>query len=320
MVSLALAQSMNNETTVGGFVSFITGMLMLLAPLKHLADINGPLQRGLAAAESVFELLDHRAEAETDRQRIERCEGALRFEQVSFRYPGAERDALTGIDLAVRPGELVALVGGSGGGKTTLVNLLPRFIAPTSGRILLDGAPIHDLTLASLRDQLALVSQDIVLFNDSVRANVTFGVARPVDDSEVWQALERAALADYVRSLPGQLDAAVGERGAKLSGGQRQRLAIARALLKNAPILLLDEATSALDSQTERDVQQALERSMSGRTTLVIAHRLSTIERADRIVVLEGGRIVEQGRHADLVARDGPYSRLHRVQFTPIEP
>ena len=320
VVSLALAQSMNNETTVGGFVSFITGMLMLLAPLKHLADINGPLQRGLAAAESVFELLDHRAEAETGRQRIERCEGALRFEQVSFRYPGAERDALTGIDLAVRPGELVALVGGSGGGKTTLVNLLPRFIAPTSGRILLDGAPIHDLTLASLRDQLALVSQDIVLFNDSVRANVTFGVARAVDDSEVWQALERAALADYVRSLPGQLDAAVGERGAKLSGGQRQRLAIARALLKNAPILLLDEATSALDSQTERDVQQALERSMSGRTTLVIAHRLSTIERADRIVVLEGGRIVEQGRHADLVARDGPYSRLHRVQFTPIEP
>ena len=320
VVSLALAQSMNNETTVGGFVSFITGMLMLLAPLKHLAAINGPLQRGLAAAESVFELLDHRAEAETGRQRIERCEGALRFEQVSFRYPGAERDALTGIDLAVRPGELVALVGGSGGGKTTLVNLLPRFIAPTSGRILLDWAPIHDLTLASLRDQLALVSQDIVLFNDSVRANVTFGVARPVDDSEVWQALERAALADYVRSLPGQLDAAVGERGVKLSGGQRQRLAIARALLKNAPILLLDEATSALDSQTERDVQQALERSMSGRTTLVIAHRLSTIERADRIVVLEGGRIVEQGRHADLVARDGPYSRLHRVQFTPIEP
>jgi subfamily B ATP-binding cassette protein MsbA len=239
---------------------------------------------------------------------------------VSFRYPGAERDALTGIDLAVRPGELVALVGGSGGGKTTLVNLLPRFIAPTSGRILLDGVPIHDLTLASLRDQLALVSQDIVLFNDSVRANVTFGVARAVDDGEVWQALERAALADYVRSLPGQLDAAVGERGAKLSGGQRQRLAIARALLKNAPILLLDEATSALDSQTERDVQQALERSMSGRTTLVIAHRLSTIERADRIVVLEGGRIVEQGRHADLVTRDGPYSRLHRVQFTPIEP
>ncbi len=318
VVSMALAQSMNNQTTVGGFVSFIIGMLMLLAPLKHLADINGPLQRGLAAAESVFELLDHAAEVETGQRRLERCQGRLSFEQVRFRYPGADRDALAGIDLVVQPGELVALVGGSGGGKTTLVNLLPRFIAPTAGRILLDGVALQDLSLASLRDQMALVSQDIVLFNDSIRANVTFGVARSVEDSAVWQALERAALAEHVRSLPDQLDAQVGERGAKFSGGQRQRLAIARALLKNAPILLLDEATSALDSQTEREVQQALERTMSGRTTLVIAHRLSTIERADRIVVLEGGRVVEQGRHVDLVARDGPYSRLHRVQFTPM--
>ena len=318
VVSIALMQSMDNQTTVGGFVSFVTGMLMLLAPLKHLADINGPLQRGLAAAESVFELMDHVAEPDAGTKTLARSKGAVRYEQVTFRYPGADRDALHALDLDIRPGEMVAFVGVSGGGKTTLVNLLPRFSAPTGGRILIDGVPIAELTLASLREQIALVSQDTVLFNDTVRANVAFGSAGASDDA-VWAALAAAALDDFVRGLPQGLDSPVGERGAKFSGGQRQRLAIARALLKDAPILLLDEATSSLDSATEREVQQALERTMAGRTTLVIAHRLSTIERADRIVVLEGGRIVEQGRHAELVAKGGVYAQLHRIQYAGTE-
>jgi subfamily B ATP-binding cassette protein MsbA len=315
VVSIALIQSMNNQTTVGGFVSFVTAMLMLLAPLKHLADLNTTFQRGLTAAEIVFKLLDELPEADRGTRRIERARGELAFEQLRFRYPDAERDALAGVDLQVRAGEVVALVGGSGGGKTTLLNLIPRFFSPTGGRVLLDGVPIEELTLASLRAQIAMVSQDVVLFNDTVRENVAFGLGERVSDEQVWRALEHASLGDFVRSLPGGLSAAIGERGAKFSGGQRQRLAIARALLKDAPILLLDEATSALDSETEREVQQALERTMQGRTTLIIAHRLSTIERADRIVVVEQGRIVEQGRHAQLLAADGVYSRLYRIQY-----
>jgi subfamily B ATP-binding cassette protein MsbA len=315
VVSIALVQSASSQTTVGGFVSFVTAMLMLLGPLKHLADLNGPLQRGLAAAENVFALLDRQIEPDPGTRTLGRASGELRFENVSFRYAGAARDALSGIDLGIRAGEMVAFVGGSGGGKTTLANLLPRFHAPTEGRILIDGVPIDELTLESLRDQLALVSQDIVLFNDTVRANVAFGVRGPVDDAAIRRALRQAALESFVDGLPDGLDTMIGERGAKLSGGQRQRLAIARALLKDAPILLLDEATSALDTGTEREVQEALERSMSGRTTLVIAHRLSTIERADRIVVLESGRIVEQGRHDALLALGGAYAGLHRAQY-----
>ncbi len=322
VVTIALVQSIHGQTSVGGFVSFITAMLMLLAPLKHLADVNAELQRGLAAAEAVFALLDRTAEEDRGTIRLGRTPGAVRFEHVSLRYRDAAVDSLDNINLDISPGEVVAIVGPSGSGKSSLINLLPRLMHPSSGRILLDGVPIADIALDSLRDQFGLVSQDVVLFNDSVRGNVSFGSHREINDDEIWAALQGAALRDHVASLPGGLDHEVGERGTRFSGGQRQRMAIARALLKDPPILLLDEATSALDSRTEREVQLALDRIMKGRTTIVVAHRLSTIERADRIVVLDRGRIVEMGDHHELLARNGFYASLHRLQFShdPVAP
>lgn len=314
VVTIALVQSMSRQTSVGEFVSFVTTLLYLLQPLKHLADINGPLQRGLAAAEAVFSLIDTPAEVDQGTKTLTRARGELRFEQLRFRYPTRDVDALAGIDLTVRAGETVALVGSSGGGKSTLINLVPRFYEPTGGQILLDDHPIDTLTLTSLRQQIALVSQDVVMFNDTIAANVSYGLARQVSDDEIWSALRAAHLEQAVRELPQGLKTEVGDRGVRLSGGQRQRLAIARAILKDAPILLLDEATSALDSETERHVQAALETLMQGRTTLVVAHRLSTIERADRILVMDGGQLVEQGPHAQLLAQDGIYTRLYRMQ------
>jgi subfamily B ATP-binding cassette protein MsbA len=320
IVYLATQQSSANEITVGEFVSFITAMLMLTAPLKRITSVNEPLQRGLAAAESVFELIDQSGESDPGQVTIARARGEIRFEQVSFSYIDATRPALDSVTLAINPGETVALVGASGGGKSTLANLVPRFYRPSSGRILLDGHDLATLTLASLRANIALVSQDVVLFNDSVAANIAYGAMRDTSEADIVAAAEAAHAMEFIRAMPQGMQTLVGENGVKLSGGQRQRLAIARALLKNAPVLILDEATSALDSESERHVQAALETLMQGRTTIVIAHRLSTIEKAGRIVVLDRGRIAEIGDHRELLEKNGIYARLYNIQFKLQEP
>jgi subfamily B ATP-binding cassette protein MsbA len=314
VIVIALIQSSQNQTTVGGFVSFITAMLMLLAPLKRLAEINGPLQRGLTAAEAVFNLIDAPPERTNGKKLPERAAGKLQFIDVGFVYPGQNQPTLSHINLSIMPGETVAFVGMSGGGKSTLVNLVPEFHPVTSGEIRLDGEPIRNLSLESLRAQIAMVSQNVVLFDDTVAANIAYGDPQP-DMSRIEAAARAAHLGDVVAGLPQGLMTRIGDNGNRLSGGQRQRLAIARAIYKNAPILILDEATSALDTESERAVQAALDMLMQGRTTLVIAHRLSTIERADRIVVLAGGQIVEAGSHAQLLAKNGMYANLYHLQF-----
>ncbi|MEI7565126.1 MAG: lipid A export permease/ATP-binding protein MsbA [Burkholderiaceae bacterium] len=320
---VALMQSATEGVTVGGFAAFITAMMLVISPLKHLADINQPLQRGLTAAEMIFALIDQAIEEDDSRQLgatpMKKARGEIQFTNVSFSYEQDEgrQDALKQVDFHIQPGEIVAFVGPSGGGKSTLVNLLPRFFRPTQGKITLDGIPLEDLLLTDLRRQIAFVSQDVVLFNDSIAANVAYGSAAQggIDRGRVIEALEAANLSALIRELPEGIDSLIGDNGNRLSGGQRQRLAIARAIYKNAPILILDEATSALDSESERQVQDALERLMSGRTTLVIAHRLSTIEHANRIIVLEHGKVIENGTHAELIAHNGMYSNLHRLQF-----
>ena len=318
VLTIALLQSRAGEATVGDFISFVTAMLMMFGPLRHLADVNAQLQRGLASAEAVFELIDEKSERDTGSQTVGRVRGEIEFQAVSLAYPSSERQVLQEVSVVIRPGETVALVGPSGGGKTSLINLLPRLYEPTAGRVLIDGIAVTDLSLASLRAQIALVSQDVILFNDSIRNNIVYGATESAE-AEVNAAIAAADLSDFVASLPDGADTVIGDRGVRLSGGQRQRIAIARAVLKNAPILLLDEATSALDTKAEASVKAAIDRLRQGRTTLVVAHRLSTIVNADRILVIANGRLVEEGRHETLMAKAGLYASLYSKNLQDLE-
>jgi ATP-binding cassette, subfamily B, bacterial MsbA len=318
VISIALAQSAGQNTSVGSFAAFVTAMLMLIAPIKHLSEIASPITRGLAAMERGLDLIALTPSESGGTFSMPRAKGSLSFQQATVIYPNSSTPALNQFSLNVQPGEIVALVGASGSGKTTLVNLLPRFVEPGAGSIELDGHALQDWDITALRAQFALVSQHVLMLNDSIAENVALG--QTVDRERVAHCLHAANLSELIADLPDGIDTTVGHNAMQLSGGQRQRLAIARALYKDAPILLLDEATSALDAESERAVQDALQRLMHQRTTLVIAHRLSTIQHANRIVVMDKGSMVECGTHSQLLAANGIYSQLYKMGFNPAPP
>ena len=317
VVYFASLQSQAGEITVGEFVALIAALALLSSPIKRLTRVNVTLQRGLAAAETIFALIDESPEADSGQITLDKPQGEIEFRNIFYTHHGSDKPVLKDINIKIAPGETIALVGPSGGGKTTLVNLLPRFYNPTEGSIFLDGIDTFNIKLTSLRDHIAYVGQHIILFNDTIAANIAYGAQKTdVDETAIREAATKAHATEFIESFPDGFDTLIGENGARLSAGQRQRLAIARALIKNAPILILDEATSALDTESEKVVQLALETLRSGRTSLLIAHRLSTIENADRIMAIKDGRIVEAGTHSELLQLDGVYARLYKNQAT----